>query len=454
VKRTRLGPFVIAGFALAAAGIAIRINNLFHYPTLGFDVRSNWQYIEKLMSSWTLPAPDEGWSMAHPPLFYYLSAALGRALGHPEVWTTVVATRLVSSAAGLAAVAFAVLLVRRVDPGNPRRALIAGALLLFLPVHIYMSAMLNEEILASSFTSFAVVGVGLALLSTATPRTELIRAAGIGLAGGLALLTKLSGLLVVLTAVGAYAAHGWRRGQVLSTITRIVIVVGLAALVGGWYYARNRIQYGYFYPQHLARHAIMHTMPPGERSIGDYLRVPLATWADPQLLSPDLLRSVWGSTYATVWFDGHRFFLPKSGVSVQWTGTGLLLLALLPTTAFAIGLGRGVRRALRSVGGPDTPLILLTALTLGGYVLFTWRNPWYATIKGSYLLGLSVPFSFYASEVLADWTKNHRALSRLVWVVLVLLVLAVAATFTYGPLFAKYERPGFEPLEWMSLGAP
>ena len=447
MKRIRPAPLAIAGGVLAAVSIALRVNNAFRYPSnMGFDAKFNWLYIQQLMDSWALPAPDAGWATAHPPLFYYMGAALGRALGHPGMDSMFVAIRLLSTAIGLAAVALTVLLVRRVDPDNPRRALLAGALLLFLPVHIYMSAMLNEEILAASLTSLAVIGVCFAFLRPGGPRQELLRALGIGLAAGLALLTKLSGALVVLAAVGAYAVRGWRRRESLPAASHIAVILGITALVGGWYYARNQIQYGYLYPQDLSTHEVMFTMPPGERGIADYLRVPLATWTDPQLLAPGLLTSVWGSTYVTIWFDGHRFFLPKSGAAVRWTGTGILLLALLPTMAFVIGLVRGVRRAVRSAGTPDTPLVLLAGLTLAGYVLFTWRNPWFAAVKGSYLLGLSVPFSFYASEVLADWTRGRSVRSRLVWATLGLLALAVAASFTYGPVFAKSgEFPG---LEW------
>ncbi len=452
MTQTRSGPFVAAGVALGLIGVAIRIDNAFRYPTnWGFDAKFNWEYIERLLGSWNFSAPDAAWATGHPPLFYYLGAALGRALGHPGTETTVLAIRLLSATFGLAAVALAVLLVHRVDPRNPRRALLAGGLLLFLPVHIYMSAMLSEEILASSFTSAAVIGVALALMSPGNAQQERVRALGVGLAAGLAVLTKLSGVLVALAVAGAYALDGWRRRELAPALGRIALVLGAVALVGGWYYARNRIEYGYFYPQHLSTHEIMFTMPPGERNIGDYLRVPLATWTDPQLLAPGLVRSVWGSTYATVWFDGHRFFLPKAGNPVRAAGMAILLLALLPTTAFVIGLGRGVRRALSSTHTPDTPLLLLVGLTLAGYVLFTWRNPWFAAVKGSYLLGLAVPFSFYASEVLADWTRGRDARSRLVWVTLGLLALVVAATFTYGPVFAKWgEYPG---LGWRQLGS-
>jgi hypothetical protein len=343
-------------------------------------------------------------------------------------------------------VALAALLVRRADPQNPWRALVAGGLLLFLPAHIYMSAMLNEEILAATFTSLALVGVSLAHTDPEPPRRQVLGAAGIGCAAGLALLTKLSGLLVVLASAAAYAFSGLRHREISSTLKCVFTLLAVAALVGGWYYANNRIRYGYFYPQHLSTHEIMFTMPPGQRSMGDYIYVPLATWKDPQLLSPDLLHSVWGSTYVTLWFDGHRTFLPRDDVAVHRIGTLILLLGLLPTLGFAIGLAKGIRRALFSGRNPDTPLVILVLLTLAGYVLFTWRNPWFAAIKGTYLLGISIPFAYYASETLTGWMSKGGAVSRLVLVMLVALALVVSVTFTYGPVFAKWgEVPG---LEW------
>jgi putative effector of murein hydrolase LrgA (UPF0299 family) len=201
-----------AGLPLAAAGLALRTSNAFRYPTVyGFDSPENWRYIERLTGSWALPAPDADWSTAHPPLFYYACAALCRALGLPEQEEAVIFIRLISSILGLFAVGLAVGLVRRADPDNPARALLAGALLLFLPAHIYMSAMLHEEILVSSLISLVAVAVAYECMSPERPRRALHRAAGWGVAAGLALLTKLTGLLVVLAAAGAYAVDGWRR---------------------------------------------------------------------------------------------------------------------------------------------------------------------------------------------------------------------------------------------------
>ncbi len=443
-----------AGLALLLVAVAMRVANALRYPMgWGFDEQQNWRYVRQLLDVWSLPAPDADWSTAHPPLFYWVVAAVGRALGSPEPAVTILAARLAGSAAGLCVAWLAVSLVQRVAPGDRRRALLAGALVLFLPAQIYMSAMLNEELLAAALVSLAVVGTAGALGHPPGWTGSWWRAAAVGLASGLAWLTKLSGVLVAAAAAAAWLVDGWRRGERTRGAAGAALVAALALGVGGWFYARNWIQYGYLYAQDLPIHARMHTMPPGSRGVADYLRVPLATWTDPQALNPDLLRSVWGSTYASLWFDGHRHFLPRESVAVTRAGTLILALALLPSAAFACGLARGTRRAIRAPG-PDTPLLLLVAVTLAGYGLFTWRNPWFAVVKGSYLLGLSVPFAFYASEVLSDWTRGRGARATLVWTLLGALATAVAAAFTFGDHFWSFEHLEYPGMRWTPPRTP
>jgi hypothetical protein len=210
-------------------------------------------------------------------------------------------------------------------------------------------------------------------------------------------------------------------------------------LVGGWFYGYNWLSYGYLYPQDLIIHQKMFEFPPGTRGVLDYVRFPLATFSDPQLLNPDLLRSVWGSTYATIFFDGHRHFLPNSAGATRM-GTLILVLALVPTAAFLVGLFRALRRAVAQPGGRDTLLLTMVALTLAGYVIFTWGNPWFVTLKGSYLLGLSLPFAVYASEVLVGWIRQPGPAGKFVASALCALVILVAASFTIGPVFDKQDR--------------
>jgi hypothetical protein len=436
-----------AAIGVLALGVAMRVNNAIRYRTgNGFDAVENVEYIRMLTGSWTLPAPDAAWATAHPPFFYYASAALWRMLGGLGLGgASLDAVPLAVSAAGLAAIAAGWLLVRRLEPADASRAWLGAVLLVFMPVHVYMAAMVSEELVVAMWTSWAVVAAVPLLDGARAPgaRAGLQpgRAALVGVLAGLALLTKLTGALVVAAIGFAWLVGGFRSGRSRRALVHCTLLGGVALAVGGWYYLRNVWLYGYLYPQDLAVHAKMFDMPPGSRSVLDYLRVPLATFTDPQLLAPGLLHSVWGSTYDTVWFDGHRHFLARA-TAVTRMGTVITLLALVPTSAFVVGLAGGVRRALARPGGVDTLLVALTGLTLAGYVAFTWSNPWYVTVKGSYLLGLTVPFAVYASGTLRGWTRAAGVRGWSVRGALAALLLAVVVTFTIGPVFVKLDGPG------------
>ena len=157
IRRPGRGGSILAVVVLL--GCAMRANNALRYPALyGFDAREgNWPYIRALSRSWRLPEPDAGWSTSHPPLFYYLGAALNRLAQAFDLDAGILLARLLSTAAGLGVVWLAVSLVQRVDGANERRRLLAAGLLLFLPAHLMISAMVHEELVAAFFTSLAVV---------------------------------------------------------------------------------------------------------------------------------------------------------------------------------------------------------------------------------------------------------------------------------------------------------
>lgn len=239
--------WLIAMGIAAILGVSIWISNALVYPIdMGYDAGGNWDYIALLLDSWVLPAPDQGWATAHPPFFYYVAAAIGRSLGWVgslDKTIVVHAVRLVMAASCLLGVWVAVSLVHRADPGNTRRAFIAGGLLLFPPVHIYMSAMLSEEILVTALISIAVVGVAMDRIPPSTPGRALVRAAVFGAVAGLALLTKLTGLLVIGAGGAAYLIDGNRSGEKLAAFRRALVFVAAAFLVGGGFYVWNLLTY-------------------------------------------------------------------------------------------------------------------------------------------------------------------------------------------------------------------
>ena len=154
--KRRLSPpgWICAGF-FAFAAVTIRLHNAFRFPAdWGHDASFNVRYIYLLTKRWVLPDPAAGWSTADPPLFFFASALLVRKIDDFATLDQAFQSLLfANSAVGLVIAALAAALVRRADPENPRRALLAAGLLLFLPAHIYMSAMVNEEMLAALFIS-------------------------------------------------------------------------------------------------------------------------------------------------------------------------------------------------------------------------------------------------------------------------------------------------------------
>jgi len=433
-------------FALAGG---LRVHNAYGYwVNNGYDAPFNWSYIVQLSESWDLPHPERHWSAARPPLFFYMGGALARSFDSrpgPSVW----ATRLVSSGFGLFAIALTAWMVRRETPDDLRRVAIAAGLLLFLPAHLYMSAMLNEEILAATFTTLALalaIRDRQAGSAAGGDSREWWRLVAIGLAGGLAFLTKLTGCLVVIAVVFAMLIDGWRERALKTALLRGAVVASVALIAGGWFYARSLVVYGYLYPHSLRTHQVMLNLPPGERGVGDYLSFPLSTFTNARNDSKELIHSVWGGTYATLWFDGQRHFVPRNHKNVHRISTVILVLALLPTFAFFLGLRDAVRRMLAAPRTADTPMLALLSVTLAGYVYFTWKNPWYPTVKGSYLLGLGLPYAYWASERLSAWTRGPRWQAALVAIVLVALLVACGLAFTWGtPLWTMElwrDRPG------------
>jgi hypothetical protein len=436
----------LAAVCVAAVGSSLwlRVHNAVTYPLdWGFDAKYNWRYIIALSRNWHLPAPDAGWSTADPPLYFGLSALLVRMAPDRLMWVAALNVVL-----GFAIAAMAVALVRRLAPETHLRAWLAGGLVLFLPAHILMSAMVNEEMLTAACVSALLLLLADPSRREEPPTRAIGRGALAGIAGGLAWFSKFTGAIGIAVAALTLADDARRRSSPVLGL-RVLGALGVAVLaMGGWFYLRNVFVYGYLQPYGLPAHQMMFEMPPGARGVLDYLRFPLTTFTDPQLLNPDLLRSVWGSLYASVWFDAHRSFLPTDSDAVRQLGSVTLVLALLPTAAFIAGFARAVPRALR--GDPiDGPLVALTLLTFAGFAYYTWRNPWFAVIKGTSLLSLCLPYAVYASESLTRWGRRPAAAAGLA-AVLLALAACVVVSGTFNGWFVRDEVSG---LPWRSIEA-
>ena len=133
---------------------------------------------------------------------------------------------------------------RLVLGGSPLMAVGAASLLAFNPQFLHLSGAINNDVPAT-LVSAAVLLVCLSTMRRGpNPRTDVT----LGVLAGLALLTKfnlvaLFGPIGLAYILGAPAKEGsrcdWR-----AAVRGMLIVIGAAALISGWWFWRNQVLYG------------------------------------------------------------------------------------------------------------------------------------------------------------------------------------------------------------------
>ena len=152
--------------------------------------------------------------------------------------------RLLTLGLGAGTIVLTYLLARDLFPDRPALALGAAALTAFNPMFIFVNASVNNDALA------AFVGCLDLLLSVRLVRDglrgplPLWRYGLVGLVTGLFILTKLSGLGALILLACLLAWLSYRRRSLRPLLVGLPIIVGIAALLSGWWFVRNWQLYG------------------------------------------------------------------------------------------------------------------------------------------------------------------------------------------------------------------
>ena len=408
---------VAAGALVVAAAIA-RFHNAFAFPPLhDYDGPGHALNVFALYEG-RLPDP-QSWSGFHPPLAYAIGAALWHVL--PSGVPVHAALRLLSAAAGFGAVAIAHRALRRFFPAAD--AAVVAAFVLCAPVVAIAASMLGNETLCALFATAALARL---LGIPSDPRAARRHGAiTMGLAG-LAALSKSTGLGVVGVVGLAYLWRQRRAGAAALAGTALVLG-GIACVALAPHYGRLIAAGGS--PLAVVSGGVsgaaageMAQQPPGVRHVADYFSFPSAVLFAPFKDAPNMVQSVPGLLYATVWADGQGEFLPASERSVVAVASLVALLGLVPTAAAGIGLARILRRAeLRDAMGAP---LLYAALLFAALLVQTWVVPRFSAVKASYLLSALLPATLALGAGVAMSRPRARAALRGV-----LLATAAFATF-------------------------
>jgi 4-amino-4-deoxy-L-arabinose transferase-like glycosyltransferase len=277
---------VVAAFCVLGVVYSVVIP-LFEAP----DEIWHFSLLRLLATRWSLPVqPTDGKNMwlreaGQPPLYYLVTAPIVALLdtsdfpdfvrfnvAHPAVTAgssstspnifihtpyeqfpyqgavlAVHVVRLLSVLWGAMTVVSAFLVTRETVPSRPGLALAVASFTAFNPHFIFINSVVNNDGCTAGMCGLCVwlaVRVVRFEQEAGFCRRNLASLSVLGGGLGLALLTKMSALaLLPLIALGLLLIW-WRDRNIEALLIRGLVVFGLAALVGAWWYVRNWLLYG------------------------------------------------------------------------------------------------------------------------------------------------------------------------------------------------------------------
>jgi hypothetical protein len=387
-------------WVLLAAWIVLAANNIWQLPwLLGYDMDKHLDYVEYIARHRSLPLATDGWQMFQPPLFYLIEAPW-YALLSPHFGKEVVirVLRFVPLLCGLAQIEIVYRAARAVFPEREDLQTIATVVGGLMPMHIYISQVIGNEPLAGSLTSLMVL-LCLLLLVEPTRKPRLWFYVLMGVVWGLALLSKVTPLLLAPLVVAAIAIHYRRHGGTWGHgLVRTGLVLGACFLTSGWYFLRNWAS--------LGKPFAAGSWDPATGLI--WWQLPsYRTWTQltsfGTALSRPIYRSVWSlwdALYSSMWLDGFvsgRVVRPEHFPwNLHWMLVGAWL-ALVPTAFLFASPVTCWRREFRQARSALLFAVAAVAIYLTAMVDLYVRLPVYSTAKATYLIGLLPCFGVLAA---------------------------------------------------------
>jgi hypothetical protein len=357
-------PFKLLASLAILLFIALQIHNLTEYSVIkGFDGVEHIEYINFLKQYRTLPLPDQGWEMYHPPLYYILASVM------PGIEYVKLMGYISWLVLGLLCWGF----FKRVF--NRTESFIATLLVISLPAVIFLTPQISNE-----FFSDVLISGSLVFYFLNKRRLNRGNSIILGTLLGLSLLSKST--IVVLVAAIVIDQLLTQRFNVITVSRKLLLPLVIALIIGGWFYIRSAHLHGNPLISNLE---LIGTSTPREPRTPNF-------WFDlTSVQKLDLFRahhySFFGGTYFSFFYDGHNSLIP---VQLESQAGSQLVLASLPLFLISI---LGFINVLRLRRG--SIFVIYTALLLGVYIAYLFKYPYHFSVKGFYLLSLAIPWAYY-----------------------------------------------------------
>ena len=417
----------VAVAAVLAAEAALLLSNAWRYDWLrGYDAFANDQYSRILSTEHRLPSATESGSWHTPPLWFALAGALRRVATSMRWEPAQRPGQLLAAVAGLAVCVLVLLLARELWPGRRMLHLVALVLASASPALVRASAMYHPETLA---TALAAGGV-LVSVRGLRRRWRPLDGVGAGALLGLAAVTRLWALPVLVAVVVVVVFDGWRRRR---WAAGAALVATSLVLLAPWL-ANEEVEHGSALAFNrpaptesiLARRPSSFYLGPRALRVFDHPVTPLFR----NELLPQLYADWWGD-WALTWDSppppGPGQLLPARVVSER---TRQMFVGIVPSVLALAGLLALAVLASARRSAELAVLPLSAVALLAAYVVFSVRYPSVDgdTIKGTYLL-MALPACCVGAAFVVDVLRPRGSVWAVVTGACLAVVVAVQLPF-------------------------
>lgn len=407
-SRWRITPARVR-WILLAAWVVLAANNIWQVPAwTGHDLDAHLEYVDFIVKHHALPLANDGWQTFQSPLFYLLAAPVYALLSpHYGGPVLVKVLRVLPLLCGLAQIEIAYRAARAVFPEKEDLQILATAVAGLLPMQICISQAIGNEPLAGCLTAYVLLLCVYLLVEPARQRSAAFFVL-LGLAWGLAILAKVTPLLIAPLVIGVIAVHCRKSGGIWQQgLLRCGLVLGTGFLVSGWYFLRNWAHFG--------KPFVSGWGP--ERGIVWWQDPSYRTWAQLTSFGSSLSRpiyggvwSLWDALYSSLWLDGSVSGLAVTPPDFPWNLRWVLVGAWLGLVPMAFLLMSPITSWRKELRVSRNALLLgqaALAVYLAAIVDLDLRLPVYSTAKATYAVGLLPCFGLLAAAGAVPLLQNR-----------------------------------------------
>ncbi len=340
--------------------ICLQLNNTIRYDyNRGFDAGAHLSYINYLKTNHSLPLPHKDFGFYHPPLYYVLAS----------FFKNPASLKFVGLFLWLSITSLGYLLFKRLLRDN--FLIYLGTLLLSsTPVVLYITPNITNEFL---FAFLCLIFFYVYIVKKNYWLTGIILA--------LMFLTK-STAIIILVSLFINEIICSRKSKYF--IKNILLILVPVIIISGWFYLRNYFLYQKIFFINLDLPQLASRMPKEDRGLGFIFNLK-------PFLTLDLFqaqhKSLIAGTYFSWFYDGHNNIVPIQAFSKIGV---LCVLMSLPIFIFTV-IG-----SIKNFKKKEARFFVIYSLIfIVSYFFFNLRYPYYSSVKGSYLLGLIFPATYF-----------------------------------------------------------